>query len=118
MSNVFNKEKATKYTMNDLDLLKELVQFSLDDIPVMLSSLKESLDKKSEIDEIAELAHKIKGSAGAISGENLFSAAFELEALAKEGELDKLDDQYLLLDKAFNEFKSDPQVLSLLGSPS
>ena len=112
MEEVFNKEKAMKHTMNDMSLLKELVGFTLEDVPLMLDRLEETL--KEDPEAAAELAHKIKGSAGAVSAEKLFAASFELETTIKEGDLSRADDLYLFVRESFKEFSEDTDVCSVM----
>ncbi|MDC7219349.1 MAG: Hpt domain-containing protein [Spirochaetales bacterium] len=113
MDDVFNKEKAARHTADDLGLLKELLTFTLEDVPVMLKELEEL--SWEETDKAAQIAHKIKGSAGAVSGEKLFAAAFELEETAKEGDSSRLEELYLFMCESFNEFKDDRDVKALLA---
>ena len=112
MEDVFNKEKAMTHTMNDLSLLKELVGFTLEDVPVMLENLKKEL--KGDVDAAAELAHKVKGSAGAIRAEKLFAAAFELETTLKEGDLSRAEELYLFVCESFKELTDDEEVRSVM----
>jgi HPt (histidine-containing phosphotransfer) domain-containing protein len=111
MEEVFNRKKAEKHTVNDLSLLKELIVFTLEDVPVMLENLEKVLDKDAET--AGRIAHKIKGSAGAVSAERLFAAAFELEETAKEGDMDRLRGLYQFLWETFKEFSEDENVQAL-----
>ncbi|MBN2625247.1 MAG: Hpt domain-containing protein [Spirochaetales bacterium] len=115
MEKVFNVEKALKHTMNDRSLLVDLLRFTLEDVPDMLSRLEEALKKEESPRIIAEWAHKIKGSAGAVSAEKLFSSAFELEVTAQEEEDDNYEELYLLMRESFNEFREDENVQSFIG---
>jgi HPt (histidine-containing phosphotransfer) domain-containing protein len=114
MEKVFNVDKALKHAMNDRSLLVDLLRFTLEDVPVMLSRLEEALKKGESPRIIAEWAHKIKGSAGAVSAEKLFSSAFELEATAREEENDNFEELYLLMSESFNEFLEDENVQSII----
>ncbi|MDC7223024.1 MAG: Hpt domain-containing protein [Spirochaetales bacterium] len=111
MEEIFNREKAEKHVLNDLGLLKELLVFTLADVPVMLEKLESLLE--SDTEGAARMAHKIKGSAGAVSAERLFTAAFELEETAKEGDTARLKDLYLFTCSCFKEFSEDEEVRAL-----
>ncbi len=114
MERVFNREKALKHAMNDRTLLVDLLRFTLEDVPDMLARLEDLIGKQADRVAVADQAHKIKGSAGAVSAERLFAAAFDLEETAKEGGRDRFDELYVLLRDAFNEFREDEDVRAFL----
>ena len=104
------------HTMNDEELLKELLVYSLEDIPSMLSRLKDLHNREGTDSKMAELAHKIKGSAGAVSGEKLYHASFELEVMSNEGRKKEVKNQIEQVEKAFNEFSRDAEVMALTAT--
>lgn len=114
MNQIFNKEKANRHTMNDRELLSELIGFSLGEIPGMLRSLEEALGDPDGAAGTAELAHKIKGAAGAVSAECLYQASFELELAAKEGRAKELPGLADGVRAAFDDFKDHPEVAALV----
>jgi HPt (histidine-containing phosphotransfer) domain-containing protein len=111
---IFNIEKARKHTMNDEELLKDILIFTLKDIPPMIDNLKQQLEEGKGSGEIAELAHKIKGSAGAVGAEILYDTLFELEITANEGDRSRFKEQIGMIEKAFDDFHRDKEVLSLI----
>jgi len=86
VEDIFNLEKALKRTMGDRELLSELVDFTLQDIPGQIGQIEDLLERGDSF-QLKESAHKLKGSAGAICADRLFLACFDLEQLAAGGNL-------------------------------
>lgn len=114
MAEIFNRQKADKHTMNDGELLRELIQFSLGEIPEMIASLKKHAGTSNPCPPLAEISHKIKGAAGAVSAERLYRAAFELELQAKENRAESLEALVAEIETAFDEFRLCDQVSALV----
>jgi len=107
----FDEADALERTAGDLSILVEVIRFTLEDIPQIISELVISI-RDDNRQETARLAHKIKGSAGAAGAQVLFLAALDLELAAKDSDANCSRFQAPLL-AAFDSFRSHPDVIRL-----
>lgn len=114
---VFNKEEALASTAGDQELLRQVLRFTLEDLPPLLGEAA-ALLRSASAAELARTAHKIKGSAAACGAEKMYLAALELETAARDAkdirdENPGFQNLYVSLEKSFEEFSKDGQVLQL-----
>ncbi|MCD4829335.1 MAG: PAS domain S-box protein [Candidatus Cloacimonetes bacterium] len=106
---VFDREILLERLMDDEDLVKEITELFLGDIPVQIQALKDALD--AEDASVAErVAHTIKGASANVSGEALSKLAHKMEKAGKAGNLDdvrglmaELESQFALLHTAMTK---------------
>jgi len=112
MEQVFNKERALKRTMNDEELLAELLDFSLEDLELQFSQIRKAVEDQQR--EVArKAAHKLKGTAGAIGADKLFQQAFLVEQQAPEAEQEHLLSSLELLGSAIKELQNNKTIQEL-----
>jgi CheY-like chemotaxis protein len=87
---LFNRNAMLSRLDGDEDLLNELVELFLENAPKVMEELKQAL-KEKDLSLIKVKAHTMKGSSGNVSADAINSLASEIENLAKNGKLDKID---------------------------
>ena len=103
---VFNQAALLKRVMNDQELLREIIQMFLDDMPAQISKLKECVTGE-DAQNVAQMAHKIKGAAGNLGGESLQALASAIEKASKAGDWGAIIKLTNELDTGFDQLKSE-----------
>jgi HPt (histidine-containing phosphotransfer) domain-containing protein len=70
---------------DDRELLRELVQLFLDDVPLRMRAIHDAVDSR-DAEGLQRSAHALKGSAGNLAALAVFEAARELERTAPTGD--------------------------------
>ena len=83
---VFDREALLQRLLGDEDLARIVIAGFLDDIQLQLISLKSDLQAGLPA-EIERRAHTIKGATATIGGEALRGVAYEMEKLARSGDI-------------------------------
>ena len=104
----FDELEALERTAGDRNLLVEVIRFTLEDIPAILDEIDLAL-RDRHWQAAARLAHKAKGSAGAVGAQRLFLAALDLELAARDADSACIRFQPPLAE-AFESFRSHPLV--------
>ncbi|MBE0469255.1 MAG: response regulator [Methyloprofundus sp.] len=78
----WDEAAALKLIDNDLELLEQLIQIFIDNVPEQLTTLKSALDNNN-LEALANAAHTIKGMAGNFLAESATTLAAELESSAR-----------------------------------
>ncbi len=107
----FDESDALERTAGDRSLLGEVIQFTLDDFPSLIVDIEAALYGR-RWPEVAKLAHKAKGSAGACGAQNLYMAALELEMAARDSDENCIRFLPPMVD-AFATFRTHPAVQQL-----
>ncbi|GLI35646.1 histidine kinase [Desulforhabdus amnigena] len=103
-SDVFDESLLRKRLMGDEDLVKTIIEAFLADITDQLDALRSSV-AAGDLHMAEQLAHKIKGAAGNVTGAALASVAHAMEQAALAGDLERLKDGFPLLDRQFDLLK-------------
>jgi HPt (histidine-containing phosphotransfer) domain-containing protein len=82
---------------NDTKLLKKMIGLFCDDCPKMLAQIKE-LVAGNDPQMLSKAVHTFAGSAGNFAATRTVRAARALEKLAREGDLDRAQEAYLVLE--------------------
>ena len=101
---VFDRNSFAERMMNDDEMVREIVDIFLDDIPQQIEKLKDSLDT-GDASTAERLAHRIKGAAANVSAESLREIALNMENAGKEGDLKTMSQSIPELEKQFNQVK-------------
>ena len=88
----------------DRELLRDMVQLFLEYYPPLLSELGQAVARK-EMAAIERLAHALKGAVGNFGTQGAYQAALQLEVLAREGRLPRLDETFRLLETTMERLK-------------
>lgn len=82
---VFDREKALRMAGGEVDLLQELAETILEDVPDKLQRIREALAAEAW-DTLRGLAHYVKGGAANVGAERLRRAAECVETAVRDGD--------------------------------
>lgn len=114
---VFDVEQLRSLLEGDEQLLHEIVDGFLSDLPVQLDALTSALDKDA-LPKAAELAHAIKGAAANVGAMRLSELAAEIEQSAKCGESGQVKAILEELRRQHSQFASQAQAALPAGESS
>jgi signal transduction histidine kinase/DNA-binding response OmpR family regulator len=97
---VFDRDDLLDRLMGDEELLQTVITIFLDDIPIQMADIKESVIR-GNADRVGSLAHKIKGAAANIGGDDFSRAAHEMEIAGKAGNATRIKKLLSRLEKAY-----------------
>lgn len=97
---VWDRAALLDRLMGDEELLVDIVQGFLQDLPQQIDAIDSMLSAKA-LARVAQQAHTIKGAAANISAVQVSKAAYEVEKAAKAGAGDALDQKRNELRRAF-----------------
>ena len=83
---VFDRRALLDRLMGDEELVKNIIEGFLKDMPQQIAKLREYVDK-GNAESIRGQAHAIKGAAANVGGLVLSAAAYEMEVFGKDGRL-------------------------------
>ncbi len=81
---VVSREELLARVGGDLELLQDLVDVFLEDLPERLQALRAALDE-DQLEDLFETARAIKGSVSNFAAAAAFEAASQLDELARSG---------------------------------
>lgn len=108
---ILDLKSALEDLADDMEIYKDVLTAYLDDAPELIEELNTAFEK-NDIELLHRQAHSLKSSSRSIGGMRLGSAAAELEANAKAGDLANAQD---MLEKIKEEFGALKQELSAAG---
>lgn len=107
---ILDRRKVMEVAMGDLQLLTRLVELFREYYPTLLSNLERAV-LAEDADQIAELAHRLKGSVSTFHSAPAIEAARALEFAGRERRLsnisvqfEQLSGQLTALDQALSEW--------------
>jgi PAS domain S-box-containing protein len=95
---------------NDTKLLKKMIDLFCDDCPRMLAQIKEHV-AAGDSRALSKAVHTFAGSAGNFAATRTVRAARTLEKLARDGDLERAQDAYLILE---DEVRHLEEVLCMM----
>ena len=110
----FDAASALASVEGDAGLLGELVKLFLEDLPDMLTSLRDAVTA-GDAKTIDRVAHKLKGSVSNFAARPSFEAALKLEVLGRHGSLSETVPAYEELERQIERLKSAMANLSEHG---
>lgn len=102
---VFDRAAMLDRLAGDQELLAEIVELYVTEMPKMINALMLYLEDK-DLAGAERQAHSIKGASANVSAEVVRGVAFEMEKLAKAGELDGIRGRLEELELAYQDFKN------------
>jgi HPt (histidine-containing phosphotransfer) domain-containing protein len=87
----------------DIELFRELAELFMDDSASLIKRIQDSINS-SDSNQLRKSAHTLKGSVSNFSAQKAFDAAFNLENIGQNNNLDNAE-------SAFRELKSEIQNL-------
>ncbi len=113
---VFDKTGLMARLMDDEALARKVVKGYLEDIPRQIEFLKEYVRAGGTV-QVERQAHTIKGASANVGGEAMRAKAFDIEKMAKAGDLEavvarvpELESQFARLKKAMDRFINQDNV--------
>ena len=104
---LFNEAKYLSSLADDEELAHELLDAFFDDSPKRIANLQKAI-AAGDASTASKLAHSLKGMCGVVRAERLSELAFDMERLAKDGHMDKVETRF----DAFTE--SHKQAVTLM----
>jgi len=104
----YDETEALERTAGDRELLEDVIRFAVEDIPRIMDDIETALDEERNGD-VARLAHKAKGSAGACGAQKLYMAALDLEMAGRDGDPD-CRQRFGALKQSFRGFVDHPEI--------
>ena len=95
---IFDLSTALQVVDGDKDLLKEITDLFLENLPDSIAHIREAITN-SDANALDKAAHSLKGSVGNFGTKRAFEAAYKLELMGKESKLAKADAALLRLEK-------------------
>ncbi|MDY6986575.1 MAG: Hpt domain-containing protein [Thermodesulfobacteriota bacterium] len=83
---IFDANEALDRVAGDQDLLKEIAQLLVQQLPNQIKQIQEGIDSNNA-QAVLEAAHSLKGSVGNFSARRAYDAAYRLEQMGREGGL-------------------------------
>ena len=106
-SGSFNMEVLLKRLSGDEDLVREILDVFLGDVPSQLFELEQALET-GDASAIRQCAHRLKGASASVAADILHGLSYEIELAAKD---DKLDNAKKSYEKLLSEFESFKQAV-------
>lgn len=101
---VFDKTKALENVGGDMVLLKEIIGIFLDDFPNQMKQTREGISA-GDAKAVEHAAHSLKGSVANFAAKRAYEAAYRLEVLGKEGNLEETNEALGDLEKEIKSLK-------------
>lgn len=101
---IFNRQAFMAQCDNNKDLVRAVIAVSLDSMPTYINTIKGHIEQGAAL-AAGSMAHKLKGSAGMVSGAALAAVAYETEKAGKSGDLERVKTLLPELDRQFGLLK-------------
>jgi HPt (histidine-containing phosphotransfer) domain-containing protein len=88
---VWNPDTALDSVKGDQDLLRIVIETYLEEAPLLVTRMHESLDQSKGAD-LNMAAHSLKGSLRFLGAEQGFQLAYQLELMGRDGDFEKAPD--------------------------
>lgn len=102
MQQVFDQEEFSRRLMDDQELMQQVAQNFVKDMPQQLDNLQQAIAAK-DMTVIAGFAHKIKGAAANLAANQMSALAMQMELAAKDGTLSAPEQEYQALVTAYQQ---------------
>ena len=103
---VWDRNVLLERLLGDEEMVREIVQGFLEDIPCQMRVLEEAVRAGDRV-SVRERAHAIKGAAASIQAEALRGASFELEKAGKSEDVDSMPSLFAKMQQCFDLLKQE-----------
>jgi len=110
IEDVINRGELSERLDGDMELFRELADLFFDDSQKLMNNIKEAISEGSA-EQLRKSAHTIKGSVSNFSAQAPFDAAYALENIGKNEEMDKAQDAFDLLKGKIEELREAMKLL-------
>jgi len=94
---VIDRATALERVEGDVELLREIAQLFLEDVPVRLAEIRDALEAR-DADALRTAAHSLKGAAANLSALAVGEAAKRLEIAGQKHDLEDADVAFAVLE--------------------
>lgn len=105
-----NRTSLNERLMNDMEIIKEVLNVFLEDTPTLIEKIKTAL-AAGDLDGSCDAAHSLKGSAGSIGAEKLQENAKSIEYASRDKNAELARKFFSETDHLFSELKSEIQKI-------
>jgi HPt (histidine-containing phosphotransfer) domain-containing protein len=88
-SDIFDLEGLRNRCMGDLNLAHNVLKIFQERMPVELKTIEDALQRQ-DVELVARVAHRIRGTSASISAASLARAAEEIESAGRQGRVDDI----------------------------
>ncbi|MFP4460058.1 MAG: response regulator [Candidatus Zixiibacteriota bacterium] len=106
----FNCDKFLSRIGGDLNLFSELMEKFNIHAPQIINQLDEAIDKKS-LEEIRQIAHTLKGTAGNFSADEIYNLAKQMEKAAENNNYKMIVELHKKLPELLNEYINEVEKI-------
>jgi len=103
-NNIFDRQSLMERVGGNEEILKNIIQLFLEETPRQLKDIEGQLIS-GDIEAATNGAHSIKGSAGNFGAIQMSEAAYSLEQLCREKQIDKAKDTFKELEVCFDTLR-------------
>ena len=96
MALVIDRVEALERVEGDVDLLRELVEVFLEDVPTRMAEIREALERR-DAEGLRSAAHSLKGAAANLSACAVSAAAERLEMAGRNQDFAETESAYAVL---------------------
>jgi two-component system sensor histidine kinase/response regulator len=93
---IINKLELSERLAGDMVLLRDLGDLFLEDYPNLIKRIENALQSQDSV-ALKKAAHTLKGSVANFSAQQAYEAAYNLEIIGKDSQLDKAAQAFDLL---------------------
>jgi PAS domain S-box-containing protein len=108
---VFDRAALLTRLEGDAELLDELIGLFLEDCPQRLTSVHDAL-ARGDMEDLAQVAHTLKGAAGNLCAPLVQDAAKHLEAAARQGDVQAASDVFIRLEQEVTRLEAELTALT------
>ncbi len=102
MNEVFNKSELLEEIDDDLEFLAEMFEMLEEDAPALLVKIRDGFNK-GEAETIWQSAHTLKSMVGNFAAQPSFDAAYQIETMGREGNLNDMEVAIVSLEAEVNQ---------------
>jgi len=108
---VLDRAIALSRVGGDTELLQEMAQLFLEEYPSQLNVVRTAVQAR-DAKALERSAHSLKGSIGNFGAESAHQAAFALEMMGRQGNLDHVEDALRRLESTLSALKPEMECLA------
>ncbi len=110
IEDVINRGELSERLDGDMELFRELADLFIEDSQKLLDTIRESINS-ADAEKLRKYAHTIKGSVSNFSAKDAYEAAYALENIGRNNELDEAESAYSHLVEKIEEAREAMKLL-------
>ena len=101
---LINRKEALERTGGSVDLLKELVELFFAEYPKLMDQIRQAIADSDKI-KLRRAAHTMKGSVAVFGASAARQAAWRLETIGRDGNIDQVGDAWACMEAEIERLK-------------